>query len=182
MARLCQFLSGLSAMSPDSTTDSLAGRIQECAEIVGSGNELSRLTGIPRRTLEYYLKGREPRAAQLLAIARAANVSLDWLITGEGGRRPWADAAIASTYEKRLDRELLARVTDAIAKLYKTEGVYLPDVDLGRLSADKYQEIIESGVLLEDYPAALAMAIAGLRKQLRASAIDPASGKRRASE
>lgn len=177
-----QFLSGLAAMSSDIEIKTLADRIRECAEHVGSGNELSRLTGIPRGTLERYMTGREPRAAQLLAIARSANVSLDWLITGEGGRRPWVDAAIASTYDRRLDRELFARVTDAIAKLYKTEGVHLPDVDLGRLSADKYQEIIDSGVLPEDYPAALAMAVANLRKQLRTAAANPASSKRRASE
>lgn len=180
-AHLGYVLSELAIMSTDIAPESLADRIRECAAIVGSGNELSRLSGIPRRSLENYLKGREPKAAQLAAIARAASVSLDWLITGEGARRlDPANEVAAIVNSPSLDRELLGRVTDAIDRLYREEGARLPAVDLGRLSADKYQEIIASGVLPEDYPAALAMAIANLRKQLRTANTDPANSKRRA--
>lgn len=167
-------------MNTNDAPNMLGDRIRECAAIVGSGNELSRLSGIPRGTLERYMKGREPRAAQLAAIARAADVSMDWLITGEGEKQPIQSSKIISS--PSIDREMFARVIDAIAKLYKSEGVHLPDVELGRLSVDKYKEIIESGVLPEDYPAALAMAVANLRKQLRTAAADPAKSKRRASE
>lgn len=167
-------------MNPEA--HSLADRIRQCANAVGSGDELSRQTGIPRRTLENYVSGKtEPSASKLAAIAEAADVSLNWLVAGKGEMRP-ADPSAAPMSAGLLDRELLGRVTDAIAKLYKAEGVHLPDVDLGRVSADKYQEIIESGVLPEDYPAALAMAAANLRKQLRTAAADPANSKRRASE
>ena len=63
--------------------EGLAKRIRLCAARVGSGDELARRTGIPRRTLETYLSGdAEPKASRLNAIAMAAKVSLDWLISG----------------------------------------------------------------------------------------------------
>lgn len=67
-------------------SESLAARIRECANMVGNGDELSRKTAIPRSTLEAYLTGEsEPKASRCAAIAKAAGVSLDWLIAGEGG-------------------------------------------------------------------------------------------------
>lgn len=66
-------------------TDSLAARIRECANIVGNGDALARLSAIPRSTLEAYLTGEsEPKASRCAAIAEAAGVSLDWLISGKG--------------------------------------------------------------------------------------------------
>lgn len=66
----------------------LAERIRQCAALTGSGDELARLTGIPRRTLEYYLSGeREPKVSRCLQIARAAAVAPGWLISGEGSMR-----------------------------------------------------------------------------------------------
>jgi len=63
--------------------DGLAMRIRQCADNIGSGDELARRTGIPRRTLETYLTGlAEPKASRLAAIAMAAGVSLDWLVAG----------------------------------------------------------------------------------------------------
>lgn len=67
------------------TKSGLAGRIRDCAERVGSGDALARISGVPRRTLENYLSGKsEPKASALAAIADAADVSLDWLIRGDG--------------------------------------------------------------------------------------------------
>lgn len=63
----------------------LAARIRVCAEIAGSGDDLARQTGIPRRTLETYLAGTaEPKAFRLAAIGKAAGVRLEWLATGDG--------------------------------------------------------------------------------------------------
>lgn len=46
-------------------TDSLAERIRKYAKLTGSNDNLARLAGIPRRTLEYYLTGaREPKASK----------------------------------------------------------------------------------------------------------------------
>ena len=66
-------------------SEDLAARIRKCADIAGSGDELSRLTAIPRRTLEYYLTGeREPKVARCVDIAKAVGVDIGWLASGEG--------------------------------------------------------------------------------------------------
>lgn len=67
------------------TTDGLAERIRRCAAMAGSGDLLAQKTAIPRRTLETYLTGQsEPKASRLVAIAKAAGASIEWLVTGEG--------------------------------------------------------------------------------------------------
>lgn len=68
--------------------EALALRIRQCVELVGNGNELARRSGIPRRSLENYLSGdREPKASAAAAIAKAADVSAHWLLTGVGPMR-----------------------------------------------------------------------------------------------
>lgn len=67
----------------------LKERIRQCADMAGSGDELARLTDIPRRTLESYLSGAsEPKAARLADICKAVGVDANWLLTGEGAMRP----------------------------------------------------------------------------------------------
>lgn len=69
-------------------SEELAARIRICAEMAGSGDELSRLTAIPRRTLEYYLTGqREPKVARCVDIAKAVGVDIGWLASGKGDMR-----------------------------------------------------------------------------------------------
>ncbi|AFL76190.1 XRE family transcriptional regulator [Thiocystis violascens] len=99
-------------MNPE-TLEALAGRIRKCAELAGSGDELARKTGIPRRSLETYLSGNaEPKTFRLAAIAKAAGVWVDWLATGEGPmlareRRPeptapagiWEEFALVPLYD-----------------------------------------------------------------------------------
>ncbi len=70
-------------------TADLAARIRRCAEIAGSGDELARITAIPRRTLEYYLTGQsEPKVSRCVEIAKAVGVDVGWLVSGEGEERP----------------------------------------------------------------------------------------------
>ncbi|SEC21907.1 helix-turn-helix transcriptional regulator [Pseudomonas marginalis] len=81
-------------------SEDLAARIRECADMAGSGDELSRLTAIPRRTLEYYLTGqREPKVARCVEIAKAVGVDIGWLASGDGDKhRGTAAASEESTY------------------------------------------------------------------------------------
>lgn len=62
---------------------SFADRIRICARIAGSSDKLAQKAAIPRRTLGEYLKGKEPKASRVVALARAAGVSPCWLLTGE---------------------------------------------------------------------------------------------------
>jgi phage repressor protein C with HTH and peptisase S24 domain len=63
----------------------LAERIRWCARVkMKSGNELAKESALPRRTLESYMAGKaEPKVSALVAIAKAAGVSIAWLATGE---------------------------------------------------------------------------------------------------
>lgn len=68
-------------------SEGLAERIRQCADLAGSGDELARLTAIPRRTLEYYLTGQsEPKVARCVDIAKAVGVDIGWLASGEGDK------------------------------------------------------------------------------------------------
>jgi len=70
---------------PISAKSTLSDRIRDCANMAGSGDELSRKTGVPRRTLENYLSGKsEPKASVIAEICTVLDVSAEWLLTGEG--------------------------------------------------------------------------------------------------
>lgn len=70
-------------------SETLGGRIRTCASIVGNGDMLASITGIPRRTLETYLNDEaEPKIGRVALIAKAAGVTIAWLATGEGPMRP----------------------------------------------------------------------------------------------
>ncbi|KZL17852.1 XRE family transcriptional regulator [Pseudovibrio sp. Ad37] len=85
-------------MNKELGNNTLGRRIRSCAEAVGSGDELSRITGISRRTLENYLSGSsEPKASGLLTIAKAASVTLDWLVTGEGPKKREVAGSVQAT-------------------------------------------------------------------------------------
>ncbi|WP_084540105.1 helix-turn-helix domain-containing protein [Azorhizobium doebereinerae] len=180
-------------------TSELAARIRECARMVGGGEELSRRTGIPRRTLENYLTGREPQASRLAAIADAAGVSLDWLIRDKGpkivptllpSQASGSDVLIdptagnggflahALSTPSGIDEELMGRITDAIARLYKDEKVGLAAIDLGRLSGRKYAEITSATDDAQERLAMIKLVVTQLRADLRSAAEAPGSGKR----
>lgn len=60
-------------------------RMQFCVDKCKNLSELSRLSGVGRTTLNDYLTGSsDPTREKLIAIAKAAGVSLAWLATGEG--------------------------------------------------------------------------------------------------
>lgn len=96
--------------------EAMSRRIRECARIVGSGDELARRSGVPRRTLETYLSGRsEPKATGLALIAEAAGVSLDWLLLGRGEPIPCGSGSPASSpTHAMIDVALLAQVVATI--------------------------------------------------------------------
>lgn len=66
-------------------TETLKDRLKICAQMAENGNELAKIAGIPRRTLESYLSGAsEPNVTRLVAIANAARVNVEWLASGDG--------------------------------------------------------------------------------------------------
>ncbi len=124
----------------------LAARLQELVDGSRSENAFANLVGVSGTMLRKYLTGSEPGVAIAARIAQRTGVRLDWLILGEGPKYA-ADLAqhqvSGSALGASLDGELLGRVVDRVAKVYRELGVGLPDVELGRLAAEKYAEIRE---------------------------------------
>ena len=58
-------------------------RLRVCADKAGSIYALAQKAGFPANTLRRYLVDSEPTRPKLIAIAKAAGVSVQWLATGE---------------------------------------------------------------------------------------------------
>jgi hypothetical protein len=72
---------------PDSESD-FRQRLHELIMEFGSRYALSKASGIAISTLQAYEVGSKPGLDALVSLARTGNVSLDWLLTGKGEKRP----------------------------------------------------------------------------------------------
>lgn len=67
------------------TDENFVERVRKAADLAGGQLELSKKTGISARTINSYALGEsDPSRSRIAAIAKAANVSAGWLVTGEG--------------------------------------------------------------------------------------------------
>lgn len=99
--------------------------------------------------------------------------SLDWILTGAGSMR-----TDAGNRDIPIDRELMARVTDMIARTYKDLGATISPADLGRISIENYAEILRDAEDSDDYEAQVLLAKNRLRRLLKEAPLG--SGKRSA--
>ena len=61
----------------------MGSRISEISQLLGSKKDLSKAAGISQAQLYRIIKGEsQPTIGPLVAMAKAANVSIEWLITG----------------------------------------------------------------------------------------------------
>ena len=66
-----------------SERDALAARFKRLAETAGSVTALARSCGVPQRTMANYCDGeREPKTTDLVRIAQAVSVRIEWLAAG----------------------------------------------------------------------------------------------------
>lgn len=72
----------------NSDQSGLAGRLKKLADEAGGTTALARICGMPQRTMANYTDGKtEPRASDVVKIAKQTRVRLDWLLIGEGEMR-----------------------------------------------------------------------------------------------
>lgn len=141
-------------LSPEDRAD-LGRRIRTLVQAVGTQAEAARVAGLTTRQLSRMLSGEA--APSLLPIARlaaAAGLSLDWVVGG-------------SRTAERIDTELLARVVDGIARVYREEGVRLSDLDLGRIAGEEYDVIVTVVTEPSERLASLRVALERVRRALR---------------
>lgn len=102
---------GKTGMKVDDT-ELLGQRIGLCEKIAGSRAALAERTGISARTLENYSHGRnDPKASACVAIAHATDVSIEWLLTGQG-----APVNEPNTSEEELDRKIVFNIAYFLAR------------------------------------------------------------------
>lgn len=148
----------------------LAERMRALCETIGTQARVHELTGVSERQIRQYVSGRSvpplPIVAKLASLARA---DAHWVLTGEGTLAGRAPTAVT-------DHELLGRIVDAIARVYREERAVLPDVDLGRVAAEQYDDIVAAYPEPEARLNAVRLIAEQLRRRLRTE--DPRSRKR----
>jgi DNA-binding phage protein len=158
-------------LSPEIRAE-LGARIRAVVQRFPGQAEAAEVASISTQSLHNLMTGKSlPSLIPLSRLAAAAGIRLEWIATGDppmlapnkGGRPP-------------LDRELLARIFDALARVYREEKVNLPDVELGRLAGDEYDAIVAS---TEDADERMTMVKLVAEKHRRALRTEhPASRKR----
>lgn len=162
----------------------LEERLREAANNVGGIRALSVKSGIGERTIANWLTGTEPRVHALHAVATAAGVSLDWLLTGEDlmEHTPLREEkSLAYSSELAVDVPLMGLCSGAFGDLYKEMGVHLSNAHLGRLASDAYNAIVASATEIDEQKAILKALIFRHRRSIRREAAANAQGKRSAS-
>lgn len=108
-------------MFDNDDTFNFAERMTRAAQMAGNATKLAEATGISRRAIGDYLAGKaEPSRPRLVAIAKTAGVSLEWLATGDGNMHPNADVRIAPLNIELLEDAIVA-VEDYVQDL--KEGI-----------------------------------------------------------
>lgn len=68
-------------------------RLQELLQLFKSARAFAAASGVSQTGLQRLINGGEPTLSTLVALAKAAGVSVEWLATGEGAMKKGADAA-----------------------------------------------------------------------------------------
>lgn len=69
---------------PDNSLQEVTSRIAKAVKAGGGYSAVAARRALPGRTLSNLIGGQEPKYSQLLAIAQATGVRLEWLATGAG--------------------------------------------------------------------------------------------------
>lgn len=146
-------------------------------------SEFARKSGIPKSTLAEYEKGRQPRPDAVVAIASAAGVSPVWLLTGGApkysGVTDPTSVSTSKTSPKRapnsnlVDQDVMGHIVDRIMRTYREVGAPLSPLELGRLSAEKYNEISALCADPDELPAHLDLMAIRLRKSIVSGGAEP---------
>ena len=133
----------------------------------------AKRAGTAFRTYQDYEHGKSPPKMAFFQRLATLGADVTWLLTGVASTvptNPWAKFTP--------DAELMGRITDVIAKTHESLGIPLSMVDLGRLSAEKYNEIAAATDDVDERRTMVKLIGSQLRNELLTA--QPGSGKRSA--
>jgi hypothetical protein len=146
-----------------------------------TGRNFAQFLGLPPSTFQALVRGGAPTLDTLVAIVDKTGVCVEWLAKGSGPKFPQPVAPVSpSSSLGRADPELFGRVVDRVARVYREEAVRLSDIDLGRIAAERYAEIVDLAGDPDEWPALLELIGTRIRRAIRAAAADPTNVKREA--
>lgn len=156
--------------------ENFCDRLRKAADLVGGQAELSRRTGISSRSISSYTAGvSDPSRERTVTIARAADVFLLWLATGEGPMRPGQEENREKT-TKGIENHGEIRIAE---KLTKTAEVLESDTIYRTALAANidafYHAVNQEQVILDQQRrmANLEARMASLEKQLTSASVTP---------
>jgi len=86
----------LAEASKNHKATEVAQRLADAVRLAGGPLEVSRRSGIPRRSLNHYLAGRGMKMTTMAPLAEVCGVNLEWLATGRGPMRGGAEVPVAA--------------------------------------------------------------------------------------
>ncbi len=150
-------------------------RLNICVDRLGGPSKASASLGIPLKSLNNWRYGlREPKIGVIKMIAKATNVTTDWLLFGENG--PDLKAALESPVQT-LDPELHRWIIEGLAKLYKEIGLGMPPGEMGYKAAELHNEIIQEFSDLKQQHSALKLHLKLYRAELISQTVQPGKGE-----
>jgi transcriptional regulator with XRE-family HTH domain len=98
--------------------------------------DAAEVAGVTVEQLKRYVRDQSVPPFDVLArLAGPKGVNLNWLADGKGPMFEAAAATRSMPYRDAWEEELVGRISDGIARVYKEEGAKLAPVDQGRLIA-----------------------------------------------
>ncbi len=131
--------------------------------------------GLSPTAVAQYLSGKsEPTRPSIIALAKGADVSVEWLATGRDQIRPSPPLPILSDISPPpipmvADPQLMGRLTDGIFAVYKDMSQAITPMHLGQKAAEMMNEILAASDGPEDYAGMVKLRLAQLRQQLGAN-------------
>lgn len=139
-------------------------------------NDFAKACGIGEGALRSYLGGTKPGIDKAVAIAQAANVSLDWLLTGADAAGATAPAVKPEAPEA--DPKLVRRLTREFIKVYKGLGIAVDQLDVVEMATEEHNRIRRHAAAGQALDAVVGYAVDQLRQRLLQANDEAASRKR----
>ncbi|WP_231848951.1 helix-turn-helix domain-containing protein [Paramagnetospirillum magneticum] len=140
--------------------------------------EIAAQSGVPLRTYSSYATGKRQPSNDLLEWIARRGYSINWLLTGSGAMQTGesiidptcGSGAFLLNAFAVLDAELNGRINEVVTTVYAECGAKIGPRDMGRVTAEIYNEIAAAGLeSWEEKMGALRLAAGQLRRRLLAA-------------